>query len=120
MLHRSTYIRRESSLGSLMQIIKNKYILPLAVKGTQGCFSFKLDNSFNSSSHQISPVNAQNFSQQKHLSLESLIIASYKLEAVIIGKGNLLIVRWLLHKEYKIQVLCYCACESIAPVMAFR
>lgn len=59
MLHRSTYIRRESSLGSLMQIIKNKYILPLAVKGTQGCFSFKLDNSFNSSSHQISPVNAR-------------------------------------------------------------
>lgn len=64
-------------------------------------------------------MHAQNFSQQKHLSPESLIIASYRLEAVIKGKENLLIVWWLLHKEYKIQVLCYCACESIAPVMVF-
>lgn len=102
-----------------MQITKNKHILPLAIKGTQSCFSSKLDNSFNSSSHQISPINAPNFSQQKDLSPESLIIASYRLEGVITGKGNLLTVRWLLHKEYKIRGLCYCASESIAPVMAF-
>lgn len=120
MLHRSIYIRRESSPGSLMQIMKNKYILPLAIKGTQGCFSFKLDNSFNSSSHQISPIHTQTFSWQKHLSPEPLIIASYRLEGVITRKENLLVVRWLLHKEYKIQaLLCYCACESIAPVIVF-
>lgn len=39
-----------------MQIRKNKYILPLAIKGIPGFFSFKLDNSFNSSSPQISPI----------------------------------------------------------------
>lgn len=102
-----------------MQIMRNKYSLPLAVKGTQGYFSFKLGNCCNWNSRQISSIHAQNFSQQKHLSPESLVIASCRLEGVIRGKGNLLIVRLLLHKEYNIQMLSYCACESIAPVMVF-
>lgn len=68
MLNRSTYMRREIRLGSLMQIRKNKYILPLAIKGIPGCFSFKLDNSFNSSSPQISSI-----CTQKLLPTETLV-----------------------------------------------
>lgn len=79
----SLYIRRKISLGSWMQITKNKYILPLTIKGTQGCFSFKLDTSFNNASHQISPPYTHNFCHPKHLSPESLIIAAHRLVGVI-------------------------------------